>query len=121
MTQHHLGVRPLRRPRRLSRALALALVAGLLAMGAAGLLPATVLTLLPALALVLVMLTRPYLGERTLAKLRAAYRTRRRPVARVAPGMPRRRGAVHVRGGRLIASALAGRAPPALLLAAHHA
>lgn len=75
------------------------------------------LTLLPALALAGMMLTRPYVGERAIARLRAR-RARRpeeaRPVA--TPPRPPKRA---VRGGRLIAVALAGRAPPLALAGCH--
>jgi hypothetical protein len=68
------------------------------------------LTMVPALALAVLMLTRPYLGERVIARLRAR-RTRRRRLAATAGA--RLRPSVGVaRGGRLIAVALAGRAPP---------
>ena len=73
-----------------------------------------VLMMLPALLLAVVMLTRPYLGEATIARLRvrrAARRNRRVgvPGCALAP----LRSPAHVsRGGCLIAMALAGRAPP---------
>jgi hypothetical protein len=71
------------------------------------------LTMAPALALALLMLTRPYLGERVIARLRCA-RPRRMRVASSKAGraLP---GAYVARGGRLIAAALAGRAPPLAL------
>ncbi len=94
----------------------LALIAALIALAALTLsggidpLQSGALTMLPALVLGLMMLTRPYVGERTIARLRTRH-TRRpdeiRPVA--APRSPSRRTA---HGGRLIAVALAGRAPP---------
>lgn len=71
------------------------------------------LTLLPAIVLAIAKLTRPYLGEGVIARLQA--RRRRRPsttasvIARLHP-----RGYV-ARGGRLIAVAMAGRAPPRAL------
>jgi hypothetical protein len=71
------------------------------------------LTMLPALTLAVVMLARPYLGDRVIARLRARRAQRLdevRPVA--APALPPTRVA---RGGRLIAVALAGRAPPLAL------
>lgn len=98
---------------RVALALAAACVLCLALSGAIGALQDGLLTMLPALALAGLMLTRPYLGEHTLVRLRAA-RTRRapRPVSararRLAP-----RGAVC--GGRLLAHALAGRAPPLAL------
>jgi hypothetical protein len=71
------------------------------------------LTMLPALALAVMMLTRPYLGERAIARLRARRprRPRRRRVGATASARPHP-SAVVARGGRLIAVALAGRAPP---------
>jgi hypothetical protein len=72
--------------------------------------------MLPALLLAAVMLVRPYPGERTIARLRTL---RRAPEPRCGPVRPispsGRPGRALVRGGRLIASALAGRAPPAVL------
>jgi hypothetical protein len=68
------------------------------------------LTMVPALALAVMMLTRPYLGERVIARLRAR-RPRRRRVGATASARPRPSAGV-ARGGRLIAVALAGRAPP---------
>ncbi len=69
------------------------------------------LMMLPALVLALIMLTRPYIGERVIARLRIRRSTRRRaPAASTRTGM--RFAPVAVSGGRLIAAALAGRAPP---------
>ncbi len=69
--------------------------------------------MLPALALAVVMLVRPYLGAGAIARLRARRAGRPSVAARVAmPPCPRIRVA---RGGRLIAVALAGRAPPSAL------
>ncbi len=74
-----------------------------------------VLLAAPALLLFLPLLAGRYLGEHGLARLAARWRPPRaravssaRPVSRA----PR----VLARGGRLIAAALAERAPPALLL-----
>lgn len=70
------------------------------------------LILLPALALAAVMLVRPYAGERTIAALRARWSARREPRPR--PEVCARRAPERViRGGLLLAAALAGRAPPA--------
>jgi hypothetical protein len=66
--------------------------------------------MLPALALAVVMLVRPYLGAGTIARLRAR-RAERPSVAAGVERPPRPRTRV-ARGGRLIAVALAGRAPP---------
>lgn len=72
------------------------------------------LIMLPALLLAVVMLTRPYLGERAIGKL-GVHRTRR--VRATAPAAARTRSFDYaVRGGRLIATALAGRAPPLALV-----
>jgi hypothetical protein len=71
------------------------------------------LVLLPALALVIVMLTRPYLGEGAIARLRLRRGHRPRSTALSFPA--RRSPARAVRGGRLLAVALAGRAPPLAL------
>jgi hypothetical protein len=71
------------------------------------------LTMLPALVLAAMMLTRPYLGERAIARLRSRRPPRRGAAARI--GVRLRPRASVVRGGRLIAAALAGRAPPLAL------
>ena len=93
-------------------ALALAGVVVLILAGdLAASLQAALLMVLPVLALAVVLLTRPYLGERTLARLRA--RCGHRPREQARRGSPQRPAAlVPARGGRLIAVALAGRAPP---------
>ncbi len=76
-----------------------------------------VLVMLPALAIAVLMLTRPYLGERLIASLRAR-RPRRSPM--LAPMLSVLHPAQSVaRGGRLIAVALAGRAPPLVLDGCH--
>ena len=95
--------------------LAVALIAAVaLALGGAvAPLQGGALVLLPALMLALVMLTRPYLGARALARLRSRRERRTHAIAlSFAPPSWRTR-AVH--GGRLIAVALAGRAPPLAL------
>ncbi|HTZ63320.1 MAG TPA: hypothetical protein VMB51_04395 [Solirubrobacteraceae bacterium] len=75
------------------------------------------LVLLPALALALAMLVRPYLGARAIARLRARRADRaQRPCSTLLSVGARRMRAHAVRGGRLIAVALAGRAPPPTLL-----
>jgi hypothetical protein len=73
-----------------------------------------VLIVLPALLLAVVMLTHPYLGERAIGKLRVS-RARRSSTAVPAVARPRSPERA-VRGGRLIAVALAGRAPPLALV-----
>ena len=95
-----------------TRGIQIALVALALG-GAIDPLQSGALTMLPALALATMMLTRPYLGERALARLRSRRRPRRRAAARIVV-CARPRASV-VRGGRLIAAALAGRAPPLAL------
>jgi hypothetical protein len=105
-----LGVRALWR---FAALLALLVLVVLALSGAIDPLQSGALTMAPALALALLMLTRPYLGERVIARLRR-HRTQRRGATarqtlRVRPGS-------HVaRGGLLIAAALAGRAPPLAL------
>jgi hypothetical protein len=72
----------------------------------------SLLIMLPALALAIAMLIRPYLGERAIARLRARRARARRPrLARLTVTALRARKYL-ARGGRLIALALAGRAPP---------
>jgi hypothetical protein len=104
--------RPIRRLLAVAVLLALALAA-LVASGALGSLSAGALTMLPAIALVAIMLARPYAGERALARLRAARARRvRRAGTRSTPVLAWRVQRSLARGGRLIAVALAGRAPP---------
>jgi hypothetical protein len=71
------------------------------------------LLLSPALVLLLPLLAGRYLGEETLERLAARRATpslRRRPAS---AALPRRRPrATLIRGGRLLASALAVRGPP---------
>jgi hypothetical protein len=94
--------------------LMLAMLAGLaLALGDGGAsLQTGALMLAPVLALSILMLTRPYIGERILARI--AARRPRRAVAEVRFTAGHSRTSI-VRGGRLIAAALAGRAPPPAL------
>ncbi len=96
-------------------ALLLALIAlALLALtGALGSAQGGVLIMFPALLLAVMMLTRPYIGQHVIARL-AGRRPRRAAVAGTMPTRLRRR-AVVARGGRLLAGALAGRAPPTAL------
>jgi uncharacterized membrane protein YfcA len=103
--------------RRLAPALALAALAALALSGAIDLLQSGALTMLPALVLAVMMLTRPYLGERTIARLRV--RRLRRASAIGALVRTARPDVSVARGGRLIAVALAGRAPPLALAACH--
>ena len=98
---------------RTASVLALIALVALALAGAIDPLQSGALTMLPALALALMMLTRPYLGERTIARLRSRRRPRRSAAARI---VVRARPCASVaRGGRLIAAALAGRAPPLAL------
>jgi len=71
------------------------------------------LTMPPALALTAMMLTRPYVGERAIARLRPRGSRRRDELC--PPASPGCRSTIAVHGGRLIAAALAGRAPPPAL------
>jgi len=101
---------------RLAAVLGLALLAAGALVGALGSSSAPLLTLLPALALAVAMLVRPYLGERAIARLRRrrdAHRCVTRPTRSIV--VRRRSRRPLARGGLLIASALAGRAPPAAL------
>ena len=91
----------------------LALIASMVLLDATRSLPSDLLTVLPALALALLMVARPYLAAETIMRLRGAP-ARRRAKQEPTRAVPRRRRQI-VRGGRLIAVALAGRAPPALL------
>ncbi len=95
---------------RLALTAALILLAVLALSGAIDPLQSGALTMLPALALALMMLTRPYVGERTIARLRTR-RAQHADEIRSVPS-PRSPSARAARGGRLIAVALAGRAPP---------
>lgn len=105
--------RPVRALWRMLPVVALLAVTVLALVGVDGSLQPGVLMMAPALALVVLMLTRPYLGERVIARLRTR-RVRGRVVAACARRrLPSRRMAA--RGGRLIATALAGRAPPPAL------
>jgi hypothetical protein len=100
---------------RLVLAVALIVLAAVALSGAIGPIQGGVMMMLPAFLLMGVMLTRPYLGEGVITRLRTCRRRRlsvaspaRRPL-----GSPTR----VARGGRLIALALAGRAPPFALAA----
>jgi len=98
---------------RLALLLALTALVALALGGEIGQLQSGVLTLAPAVGLAVMMLTRPYLGQRAIARLRGARRARRSTVARwVAVSQP---FTCVARGGRLIGVALAGRAPPLVL------
>jgi hypothetical protein len=75
---------------------------------------AVLLSLLPLALLVGTLLLGRYPGERSLARVQAAVRPRRRRRARraAAPRSPRPPWAVVPRGGRLVAAAIASRPPP---------
>jgi hypothetical protein len=71
------------------------------------------LLLSPALVLLLPLLAGRYLGEETLERLVARRSAAVRRTRAVSAPLPRRRPrATSVRGGRLLASALAERGPP---------
>jgi hypothetical protein len=100
---------------RLALVLALATLAALALSHTVDLLQGGTLTMLPAIALAVAMLTRPYLGERLIARMR---RRDGRPADALAPAIAYVRPCAWLaRGGRLIAVALAGRAPPRALAA----
>jgi hypothetical protein len=102
--------------RRLSLAFALIAFVALALSGELGAVQGGVLIMLPALLLAAVMFTRPYMGERTIARLRVLRARRRRGCDTPAPVIARLRAPARtLRGGRLIAVALAGRAPPLAL------
>ncbi len=98
----------------------LLLVVAIAAFGLALYLPGMetgVLFLSPAIVLLASLLTGRYVGEDRLARLAAARRPpRRRLQARApAPSAAANRRALMPRGGRLVATSLAVRPPPALL------
>jgi hypothetical protein len=115
-----LGSAVLERHARLLRRLSLALVliafVALALSGELGAAQGGVLIMLPTLLLAAVMFTRPYLGEETIARLRVRRAKRNRrletPACVIAPPRAPTRAS---HGGRLIAVALAGRAPPLVL------
>jgi len=98
---------------RMALILAPAALAALALSGAIDPLQSGALTMAPAVALAVLLLTRPYLGERVIARLRDR-RPRRRGAVGARTARPRP-SACLARGGRLIAVALAGRAPPLAL------
>jgi hypothetical protein len=98
---------------RLSLLFALAAITVLVLNGAIDPLQPGLLTMLPAIALALVMATRPYLGERIIARLRARSRRRSNTTQGILTAV--RRATDVPRGGLLIAVAMAGRAPPLAL------
>jgi hypothetical protein len=98
---------------RLALIVALVALTGLALGGTIESLQSGAMMMLPALALAVAVLARPYLGAGAIARLRGSGTRPRRVAARMAvPLRPRSRVA---RGGRLIAVALAGRAPPPAL------
>lgn len=106
-----------RRDRRVLVALTLLSSLCLLA-EAAGLMAPALLYAAPLLIVALPLITGRYVGEeRMLRFVRAARRRGRGPVARLSAPVRARRALRRVpRGGRLIASSLAVRPPPAALL-----
>jgi hypothetical protein len=105
--------RPVRAPWRMVAVVVLLAVTVLVLVGGDGSLQQGVLMMAPALALVVLMLARPYLGERAISRLRARGARGSVVAACARRQLPSRRTAA--RGGRLIATALAGRAPPPAL------
>ena len=102
---------PVRRDLRPLLAIALVGVVVALANSVTGL-DTGLLLLSPALVLLLPLLAGRYFGEERLQRLVARFAAGRRPRPVSAP-LPRRRPrAVVARGGRLLAAALAERAPP---------
>jgi hypothetical protein len=98
--------------------IALAVVAFMLlaATGGLGASRDGLLTLFPLFLLIALMIVRPYAGERLIARLRDARAPRRR-ITCGRGSAPRLGHGTLARGGRLIAAALAGRAPPRSLAA----
>lgn len=89
------------------------LVLGLMVLAAVGGAPGQALLFVPLVVLVLPLVGGRYVGERSLTRLASARAPRRR--AGVAVVAPVELGALRVlvvRGGRLIATALAVRPPP---------
>jgi hypothetical protein len=102
---------------RLSPTLALITLVVLALSGELGEAQGGVLIMLPALLLAIVMLTRPYLGEQAIARLRVRRaRHDHRPRTPACVIAPQHAPARASRGGRLIAVSLAGRAPPLALV-----
>jgi hypothetical protein len=95
---------------RIAVAIGLFAVGALALSGLLGLSRQDLLTLLPLFLLMAVLVLRPYAGERLIARLRRGRPSRTRPGPVVASRRPQLSGLA--RGGRLIATAMAGRAPP---------
>ena len=91
---------------------AVAALAVLALIGTLGVLGPGALTLLPALLLAAAVFAGRYPGEQLLERWARARPRARRTSARLI--LPTRPVATLARGGRLVAAALAGRAPPAL-------
>jgi hypothetical protein len=73
------------------------------------------LMMFPALLLAVLMLARPYTGERVIARLCNHHRKHRRASGSSAPAIRLRPRMLVARGGRLIAVAMAWRGPPPAL------
>src|SRR5580658_3368380 len=102
-----------RSPRRVlgfALAVALCAIAVLTAIGALGASQQGALMMLPALLLAVALLAGRYPGERLIARWGRARPRARQATARVP--MPSHASLQTLRGGRLIAASLAGRAPP---------
>jgi hypothetical protein len=94
---------------------ALAALSGLAALCAAGgVLPTDVLYFAPVLMLALPLLAGRYVGEDAIARLAGARRSRGRRSLPERLVLPRGASRAFPRGGRLIATSLAVRPPPAL-------
>ena len=76
-----------------------------------------VLFLSPAIVLLASLLTGRYPGDERLARLAAAMRARRPRPRPALPTAPPRRRVPMPRGGRLVATSLAVRPPPGVLVA----
>jgi hypothetical protein len=104
-----------RRDQRMLLALAVLSMAFAVLQHVAGINP-DVLLAVPGLVLLLPLLAGRYVGEDGIARLAASAAARvRRPRAVAASGAIRRAPRILPRGGRLIATALGLRGPPALL------
>jgi hypothetical protein len=105
---------PVRRDLRLLLAAAVVCAVAVLAETVTGL-DTGLLLLSPALVLLLPLLAGRYVGEETLERLAARVALPRRRLPAAGGATPHRRPrATRVRGGRLIAAALAERGPPQL-------
>lgn len=115
-SRRHALRSPARAAWRLALILALIAVTGFALGAGIQWLQTGVLSLLPAIALATVLLTRRYPGEGVITRLRARTGRRARRTRPATPTTAPARPCTDIpRGGRLIAVALAGRAPPRAL------